>query len=65
MKEWVTITEYAVIYAVSRPTVYKWMDAGLLETFQVEHTVRVKNRPPVNPRQSCQAPPTPLINARP
>lgn len=65
MKEWVSITEYATLYDVSRTTVYKWVDAGLLETFQVEKTVRVRNRPPVSPspvqpRPSCQAPSTQL-----
>jgi hypothetical protein len=43
---WVTITRYADIHGVSRPTVYKWMDAGLLIMYRVDGVVRVLNQPP-------------------
>jgi hypothetical protein len=43
---WVSITRYAEIHAVSRPTVYKWLDAGLLSTYRVDGVVRVRNIPP-------------------
>lgn len=60
MSDWLTISQYADAYAVSRPTVYKWLEAGLLTFFQVHRTIRVRNIPPVNPRQSRQAASTPL-----
>ncbi len=28
--EWLSLSEYAETYGVTRPTVYKWMDAGIL-----------------------------------
>jgi predicted site-specific integrase-resolvase len=43
---WVTITRYADIHGVSRPTVYKWLDAGLLVVYRVDGVVRVLNQPP-------------------
>jgi len=50
---WVTITRYAVLYGVTRPTVYKWLECGLLEYYQAGAVVRVKNQLPrsVNPRK--------------
>lgn len=50
---WVSITTYARIHGVSRPTVYKWLDADLLEYFREGGVVRIKNLPPsVKARQS-------------
>lgn len=43
---WISISQYARIYGVSRPTVYKWLRAGLLETWRVRRCVRVKNQEP-------------------
>jgi hypothetical protein len=43
----VSITRYADIYGVSRPTVYKWLDAGLLIVYRVDGVVRVMNQPPL------------------
>ena len=56
MNDWLTVAQYADAYAVSRPTVYKWLEAGLLTFFHVHRTIRIKHAPPVNPRQSCQGP---------
>lgn len=48
--QWLCITDYAHTYGVSRPTVYKWMDAGVLvegvHYYRVESVVRIYNRPP-------------------
>jgi excisionase family DNA binding protein len=46
MTEWLSVKEYAAIYRVTRPTVYKWLSCGLLTTFRVGRVVRVKNAPP-------------------
>lgn len=43
---WLCITDYAYAYNVDRSTVYKWLDAGLLETYRVGRVVRIKNKPP-------------------
>jgi excisionase family DNA binding protein len=43
---WISISQYARLYGVSRPTVYKWLKAGLLETWKVGQCVRVLNRRP-------------------
>lgn len=48
---WVSITHYAQIHDVTRPTVYKWLECGLLEFYRVNGVVRIKNQPPVNPRK--------------
>lgn len=45
--EWVSVTDYARIFSVSRPTVYKWIEGGLLVTYRVEQVLRIKNQPPV------------------
>jgi excisionase family DNA binding protein len=46
MTEWLSVKEYAEIYRVTRPTVYKWRDCGLLRTFQIGRVVRIYNAPP-------------------
>jgi excisionase family DNA binding protein len=43
---WLCVTDYACVYNVDRSTVYKWLDAGLLETYRVGRVVRIKNKPP-------------------
>ena len=48
---WVNISTYAVLYAVDRKTVYKWLAAGLLERWRVGMVVRIKNQPPLERRQ--------------
>jgi len=45
-ERWISISRYALVYGVSRTTVYKWMRAGVVETFQAERVVRVKNQKP-------------------
>ena len=44
---WVSITAYAALQAVSRKTVYKWLEAGLLITYRVGRLIRVRNQPPI------------------
>lgn len=43
---WISISRYAQLYGVSRPTVYKWLKAGLLETWKVRKVLRVLNQRP-------------------
>jgi hypothetical protein len=43
---WVCITDYAALYGVDRSTVYKWLNAGLLEVYRIDRVVRIKNKPP-------------------
>lgn len=43
---WLSITAYAEKYAVSRRTVYKWIDCGLVDAFKVERVIRLKDFPP-------------------
>lgn len=43
---WISISRYAELYGVSRPTVYKWLKAGLLEAWQVRKCVRIRNQQP-------------------
>lgn len=43
---WVSISAYARIYSVTRVTVYKWIDADLLQWYRVGAVVRIKNLPP-------------------
>lgn len=45
-ERWLCITDYAVAYGVTRPTVYKWLDAGILETYKVQRVIRIRNIPP-------------------
>lgn len=49
MCEWLSIAEYARVYGLSRPTVYKLIDAQLLIVFRTSGAVnltRVRNQPP-------------------
>ena len=48
LQKWVSVTRYATIYGVSRTTVYKWLDAGLLESYRVSATLRIRNMPPIS-----------------
>lgn len=45
--EWLTVTHYAERFDVDPRTVYKWMKAGLLETFRIGRLLRIKNQPPL------------------
>lgn len=45
-ESWISISRYAQLYGVSRPTVYKWLRAGLLETWKVRRCVRIRNQKP-------------------
>jgi len=49
---WVSITRYAEIYGITRPTVYKWLRCGLIESYKVDDVIRLRNCPPVNRRKS-------------
>lgn len=44
--EWVTVKRYALIYGIDRGTVYKWLRAGILDTYRVGTLRRIRNRPP-------------------
>lgn len=43
---WISISRYAQLYGVSRPTVYKWLKAGLLQQYKVQRVIRVLNQDP-------------------
>ena len=43
---WVSVTRYCELYDVNRKTVYKFLDAGLLRSWQVGRVLRVQNQPP-------------------
>jgi excisionase family DNA binding protein len=43
---WISVRRYCEIYGLSRATVYKYLDSGLLESWQVGRVLRVKNEPP-------------------
>lgn len=43
---YLSIASYARTYGISRHTVYKWLDSGLLQTYRVDTLVRIKNLPP-------------------
>lgn len=43
---WISVTRYCERYDVDRKTVYKYLDSGLLESWQVGRVLRVENRPP-------------------
>ena len=47
---WLSVSEYARAYGVDRSTVYKFMDAGLLDYYRVQIpgmlVVRIRNLPP-------------------
>ena len=44
---WLCVTDYADTYGINRSTVYKWLDAGLLEVYRVDRVVRIRNKPPL------------------
>jgi hypothetical protein len=48
---WVRISEYAILYSTNRKTVYKWLEAGLLDQFRVGRCIRVRNVPPAETRE--------------
>jgi hypothetical protein len=49
-EEWISISQYARAYGVDRSTVYKFLDAGLLDVYRVRCpgilVVRIRNTPP-------------------
>ena len=44
--QWLSIGAYARTYGLSRQTVYKLLQAELLETYTVLSVRRIRNRPP-------------------
>lgn len=44
--DWISIAAYAVRYGVNRHTVYKWLDADILDTYQAGSILRIRNLPP-------------------
>jgi hypothetical protein len=58
---WVSVTRYCELYDVNRKTVYKYLDAGLLQSWRVGRVLRVAHRPPLAavPQRSL-----PVRNAR-
>lgn len=44
--EWMTISAYAIKYGVSRNTVYKWLEADLLEVLDALGVRRLRDKPP-------------------
>ena len=56
---WLSISDYARAYGVDRSTVYKFLDAGLLETYRVRLegilVVRIRNVPPDRQAPSSSA----------
>lgn len=48
--EWLSTVAYGRIYGVDSRTVRKWVEAGLLQTYRVKKTIRVRNEPPQEPR---------------
>lgn len=49
---WINISRYARAYGVDRKTVYKWLAAGLLESWRVGMVVRIKHQPPTERRET-------------
>jgi len=47
---YIRISRYASAYDVNRKTVYKWIDAGLVDIMRVGSLIRVKNTPPSDRR---------------
>lgn len=49
-ESWLSVSEYARTYGVDRSTVYKFIDAGLLDYYRVQApgllVVRIRNLPP-------------------
>ncbi len=54
--EWVSISQYARIYGIGRPTVYKWLRGGVLEHYKVDWCVRIRNLPPSQQKKSILPP---------
>ncbi len=47
--EWLSIGAYARAHGVSRATVYKWLECGLLEHYRMPPSlVRIRNMPPTD-----------------
>lgn len=46
LREWISVSRYATKYGISRHTLYKWMDAGVVHFYRVERVVRVRDQPP-------------------
>lgn len=47
---WLSVSAYARVWGVSRRTVYKWLDEGLLDSYTAPPSViRIKNTPPGPP----------------
>jgi len=46
---WVSVTRYCELYDLDRKTVYKYLGAGLLRSWQVGRVLRVRNVPPLPP----------------
>lgn len=44
--DWVSITEFAQRYGVTRGKVYEWLAAKILWTYQVGTLTRIRNLPP-------------------
>jgi excisionase family DNA binding protein len=44
--EWVTVSAFARKMGVDRGTVYKWLEAGILDTYRVGLLLRIRNIPP-------------------
>lgn len=53
---WLSIQAYGRTFGVTAHTVYKWLEAGLLESYRVGRCVRIKNQPPQSNRldKPCQ-----------
>lgn len=47
---WLTIKAYCYHYSITRWTLGKWLEAGLLTTYRVGRTVRIKHEPPKDSR---------------
>jgi hypothetical protein len=56
---WLSIGGYARTYGISRNTVKKWLGAQLLETYQFDGLVRIRNCPP-----NAQQPPTLAVSVQ-
>lgn len=44
---WVSVSRYCELYDVERKTVYKFLESGLLPSWQVGRVLRVRNMPPM------------------
>jgi hypothetical protein len=51
---WISVTKYCGRYDLDRKTVYKYLDAGLLESWQVGRVLRVANHPPLAAKRQRQ-----------